>query len=157
MHPEHIIFDFDSTFIQGESLDALAEIALREHPEGEQRLQEVRELTSRGMDGSLSFAEGLARRLRLFEATKEEVDLVVAQLRQQITPSVARNHRFLRHNREQIFVVSSGFFEIIYPIVSEYGISPDHVFANRFLYDYEGRIVGCDPSNPLSRDGGKID
>lgn len=156
MHPELIILDFDNTFVRGETLDVLAEIALQKHPEYESRVQQIAELTRQGMEGSLPFGEALRKRLELLDAHRSDLNEVTERMKRQVSPSIARNRRFLEQHRDQIFIVSSGFREVIQPVVSQYGIHADHIYANSFLFDYAGHIVGCDLANPLSQDSGKV-
>lgn len=41
------------------------------------------------------------------------------------------------------------------PVVATLGIVPDHVLANRFVYDANQAIIGFDENNPLCRPQGK--
>src|SRR5690606_27331702 len=54
------------------------------------------------------------------------------------------------------YIVSGGFKEFITPVVAPYHILPENIFANTFLFDYDGNIVGYDKDNPLSEEGGKV-
>lgn len=55
MHKNKIfIIDFDSTFIRLESLDELADIALKEHPNKNNILAEIRNITRQGMEGTIT-------------------------------------------------------------------------------------------------------
>ena len=56
---------------------------------------------------------------------------------------------------DQVYIVSNGFREFIVPIVADYGVREDHVFANDFVFDEEGNITGFDHDNVLSTDNGK--
>jgi D-3-phosphoglycerate dehydrogenase len=51
--------------------------------------------------------------------------------------------------------LSNGFKEFIVPIVTEYGVKPNHVYANTFEFDEQDRIIGFDEDNILSRNNGK--
>ena len=55
MFPDHLIIDFDSTFITKESLDELARLVLLNHIDGVERLQKIEALTLSGMEGKISF------------------------------------------------------------------------------------------------------
>lgn len=152
----YLVFDFDSTFTQVEGLDELADIALQGHPDQAAVVGQIRALTDQGMAGEIGFQESLARRLALLGAHRRHLAPLVARLHTKVSESIRRNGDFFRHNAARIYVVSSGFREFIEPVVAEFGIGADHVRANTFTYDEEGRITGCDPANLLSRDGGKI-
>ncbi|WP_439556312.1 phosphoglycerate dehydrogenase [Dyadobacter sp.] len=152
----YIIIDFDSTFTKVEGLDELAAIALNGHPEKDQVVQKITDLTNKGMNGEMSFAEGLRQRIALLKANRSHIGELVNLLRTKVSDSFKRNVHFLTENTEQIYIVSSGFKEFIVPVATELGIRADHVYANEFVFDEEGNIIGIDEENELSTDGGKI-
>ena len=156
MNNKFLIVDFDSTFVQVETLDELAAIALAEHPESERVIEKIRTITAQGMDGKISLAESLAERLKLLSANKKHIEQLVSSLADKVSPSFKRNGVFLEQFADSIYIVSSGFKEYILPIVSKFGIKEDHVFANTFTYDEAGNINGLDASNPLCQDQGKV-
>ncbi|MBC6990392.1 phosphoglycerate dehydrogenase [Hymenobacter sp. BT491] len=153
----YLLIDFDSTFTQVEGLDELADIALQGHPDRERIVGEIRALTDSGMNGSISFSESLRRRLGLLSARREHLPLLVEQLKTKVSDSIVRNRGFFEQFRGRVYIVSSGFREFIEPVVADFGIDADHVLANTFTYDADGRITGFDPENVLSQDGGKIE
>lgn len=156
LNNKYIILDFDSTFIQVEGLDELAAIALSDNPDKDSVLAKVKEITNLGMGGQISFHESLESRLKLFQANKKHIDILVKQLKQKVSTSVKRNIHFFEANTDNIYVISSGFKEYILPVVSMYGIKEDHVLANTFVYDASGNISGADMTNPLANDLGKV-
>ncbi|MEL7148253.1 MAG: phosphoglycerate dehydrogenase, partial [Bacteroidota bacterium] len=52
-------------------------------------------------------------------------------------------------------ILSNGFRDFIVPIVEKFGILPENVYANEFIYDHEGNIIGFDKDNLLSANNGK--
>ena len=152
----YLVFDFDSTFTQVEGLDELAEIALQGHPDQTSVVAQIRALTDQGMAGEIGLAESLARRLALLGAHRRHLAPLVTRLRGKVSESIRRNAGFFLANAERIYVVSSGFREFIEPVVAEYGIDAAHVRANTFTFDESGNITGCDATNVLSQNGGKI-
>jgi D-3-phosphoglycerate dehydrogenase len=151
-----VIIDFDSTFTRVEGLDLLAEIALQEHPAREERLQLVRRITELGMNGELSFSASLKERLSLIRPHRRHIECLVERLKEEISPSFRRNERFFQEYAANIRIISSGFREFIEPVVAILGIAPEQVFANRFLFDSEGYVIGYDESIPLAHDQGKV-
>jgi D-3-phosphoglycerate dehydrogenase len=150
------IFDFDSTLTRVEALDVLAEITLANHPKREEIIKEIIEITNRGIDGEVSFTESLDRRIHLLHAKKSDlIDLIVA-LKKQVSVSIEKNKEFFEKHADDIYVISAGFKEFIIPIVAEYNIPEDRVYANTFEYDGNDVIVGFDRENPLSVHNGKI-
>ena len=149
------IIDFDSTFTQVEALDVLGEISLKEDPEKIEKLQAIKDITDMGMDGSLNFRESLERRLGILEATKPQISELVEALKPKVSKSFKRNKEFLEEHAENIIIISNGFRDFITPIVADYGIKAENVFANEFIYDETGKITDFNRENVLSKNGGK--
>ena len=152
---QHFIIDFDSTFTKVEALDVLCEISLNGRPEKNDRLRQIKEITDLGMNGDISFQESLRRRIELLDARKEHLPELIEQLNKQVSDSFNRNKEFLKKYAKQILIVSNGFKDFIAPIVSSFDINEDQVYANSFLYDDEGAIIGFDKSNLLAANNGK--
>lgn len=150
------VFDFDSTLTRVEALDVLAEITLKDRPDKEEVIREIQKITNLGIDGDISFTESLERRIKLLRAHKNDLNGLVAELRQKISKSIAANKEFFHSYTEDIYVISCGFKEFIDPIVAEYNITSDRVFANTFKFDEAGNIIGFDESNVLATHNGKI-
>lgn len=153
---KYFVIDFDSTFTKVEALDKLAEIALNDHPEKEERVRHIKELTDQGMEGKLNVQESLKQRLRLLEADKSHLAELIRILKEEVSESFKRNKSFLHKHADQIFIISNGFHDFIEPVVAEYGIQPDHVFANRFTYTEAGKISGYNPDSLLADNKGKV-
>lgn len=153
---KYFIIDFDSTFTQVEALDELGEISLKDHPDKDKILKEVVELTNSGMEGKSSFTQNLTKRIDLLKANKIHLKPLIEKLRTKVSPSIIRNKEFFKSFSDNILIVSSGFKEFIVPIVTEYNIKEENIYANTFAYDDNGNIVGFDKSNVLCLDKGKI-
>lgn len=156
-HNRHFVIDFDSTFTQVEALDVLGEISLEKHPEKEERLQKLKDLTDRGMMGSLAFRESLQQRLDILDAKRSHLEPLVERLKKKVSVSFVRNEEFFEEYKDRIYIISNGFKEFIDPIVSEFGVKEKNVFANRFEFDDEGNIIGFDHDNVLSSNNGKVE
>jgi D-3-phosphoglycerate dehydrogenase / 2-oxoglutarate reductase len=151
----HFVFDFDSTIVQVESLPELARISLRHHPERDSRLREVERITELTASGGMSMAEGIALRIDLAEAHRKHVASLVRVLKRSLTPSIKRNRAFFKDQKRSIYILSNGFQEFIWPVVQSLGIEKTHMFANSFLFDESGYIVGFDSKSPLVHQDGK--
>ncbi len=152
---KYFIIDFDSTFTKVEALDLLGEISLSGAQDRVQRLQKIKEITDHGMDGGMSFRESLIKRLELLDARKEHLTELVTLLKDRISNSFHRNEAFFREHADNIYILSNGFKEFVVPVVADYGVKTDHVYANSFKYDLEDNIIGFDEDNILSRNNGK--
>lgn len=156
MFPDYLIIDFDSTFVTVESLDELAHIVLKDNPESAQRLETIRAITRAGMEGSIPFDKSLSKRLKLLNINQKDIHAANIVLAKKVTPSFKRNKQFLMENAQNILIISGGFYEMIIPIVSEYGILEDQVFANKFVYKGTSRIAHVDSQNIMAQSGGKV-
>ncbi|MFT5761497.1 MAG: D-3-phosphoglycerate dehydrogenase [Polaribacter sp.] len=150
------VFDFDSTLTRVEALDVLAEITLEENPNKDAIIQEIIDITNLGIDGEISFTESLEKRIKLLQAKKSDLPLLIKELKKKVSPSIERNNEFFEKYANSIYVISAGFKEFIIPIVAAYNIPADRVFANTFEFDKNDCIVGFDRKNSLSVHNGKI-
>ncbi|EID55434.1 phosphoserine phosphatase SerB [Saccharomonospora xinjiangensis] len=125
-----VVFDVDSTLIQGEVIEMLAAHAGVE--------AEVREITEAAMRGELNFSESLIRRVSLLEGLPESVlDDVAAKI--ELTPGARTTVRTLKRLGFRCGVVSGGFSRIIDGLVTDLGL--DFAVANE-LEIVDGRITG---------------
>jgi D-3-phosphoglycerate dehydrogenase len=149
------IIDFDSTFTQVEALDILGEISLENDPDKERKLQSIKDITDQGMEGKVTFRDSLVHRIDILNANKSQISDLISALKKKVSKSFERNKEFLRDNADNIYIVSNGFKDFIIPIVTDYGIHKDKVFANDFVYDDADNIVDFNRDNPLSQNNGK--
>ena len=150
------IIDFDSTFTQVEALDELARISLKKHPDKEAIFKKIEDLTNLAMEGKLSFTESLSQRVRLLEASEDHLKQLITRLKKKVSSSFSRNAAFFKKHSDQILIVSGGFKEFITPVVSQYHIKKENIYANTFLTNGDGKIIDYDHANPLSEEGGKV-
>ncbi len=149
------IFDFDSTLVRIETLEALAELALKDAPDAAERKARIAALTDDAMNGRIGFGEALKQRLDLLALRREHVEALTDRILDEATVSIRRNVDFFQRNAERIYILSGGFREVIAPLAERLGVAADHVLANDLIYDDEGRVTGADTTNPLSRENGK--
>ncbi len=152
---KYFIIDFDSTFTKVEGLDELGKISLQGNPKRDEALAEIKHVTELAMNGEISFSEALQRRVNLLKAHRDHLPELVRTLGGKVSDSFERNREFLNEYADNILIISSGFREFIEPIVTALGIKPQNVYANTFVYDEAGNIIGFDTQNPLTRDKGK--
>jgi D-3-phosphoglycerate dehydrogenase len=151
------IFDFDSTLTSVEALDVLAEITLKSHSDKERIIEEIKEITDLGIDGDISFTESLERRISLIQPSREDIDALVETLGDKVSKSIEQNKEFFSNFSDDIYVISCGFKEFIDDIVAVYDIPSERVFANTFVFDNTGKVIGFDDTNVLAQHNGKID
>ena len=150
-----LIFDFDSTLVDFETLEALADLALADAPQAEATRAEIAALTDQAMAGDLAFGEALRRRLALLPLTRDHVQSLAERAPDRLTASVRRNLNFFQQHKGRVVILSGGFREVIAPVAELLGVSPDRVLCNDLIYDADGRVTGVDDANPLSHADGK--
>jgi len=153
---QYFIIDFDSTFTQVEALDELARISLKHHPDREKIYKQIEDLTNASMEGKLSFTQSLENRVKLLQANRDHLKQLVTHLKKKVSTSFSRNTVFFKDHTDEVLIVSGGFKDFIIPVVTEYFIKKENIYANTFVFDDEGNIIGYDRTNPLSQEGGKV-
>ncbi len=153
---QYFIIDFDSTFTQVEALDELARISLKKHPDREQIYQQIEDYTNAAMEGRMSFSQSLEGRVKLLQANREHLKQLITHLKKKVSVSFSRNNVFFKEHQDTVLIVSGGFKEFITPVVTEYGIKRENIYANTFVFDEDDNIIGYDSDNPLSQEGGKV-
>jgi phosphoserine phosphatase len=125
-----VVMDVDSTLIQGEVIEMLAEHAGCG--------AEVARVTEEAMRGELDFAESLRARVALLEGLDASaLDEVRAAV--QLSPGARTLVRTLKRLDYRIALVSGGFSQIVDAIAAELGI--DYAVANE-LEIVDGRLTG---------------
>ncbi len=154
---KYFVIDFDSTFTKVEAFDVLAEISLKDDPDREKKVDQIKSITNQGMDGSLSFRESLEKRVAILSPNRRHLTQLVVALKELVSESFKRNKEFFQKYADNIYIISNGFHAFIDPIVTEYGIKPENILANRFEFDGQGNVIGFDRENPLSANNGKVE
>jgi len=145
------ILDFDSTLIRVETLELMADMM----PDPFKARTRIRKITNDAMGGHVDFQDALRQRLEILRLNREQLPQLGARLREEITPSFMRNRAFLTEHADRIYVVTSGFRELVLPVIKSLGLKPEHLHANTLHFDSDGFVDGCDWTNPLATDGGK--
>jgi len=158
MKPQkYFVIDFDSTFTKVEAFDVLADISLQDHPDKENRKNEIITITNQGMDGSISFRESLEKRITLLQPNRIHLQKLTEILKGMVSESFKRNKDFFQEFADNIYIISNGFHAFIDPVVTSFGIKPENIYANRFQFDEQGNVIGFDKTNPLSANNGKVE
>lgn len=125
-----VMFDVDSTLVQGETIDMLAAHAGVE--------AEVREITAAAMRGEIDFVESLEQRVALLAGLDESViDEVASSI--QFTPGAGTTIRTLQRHGYYCGVVTGGFRQVIERLVGDLRL--DYLLAND-LEIVDGRLTG---------------
>jgi phosphoserine phosphatase len=136
-----IVFDVDSTLIQGEVIEMLAERA--------GALAAVAQVTDAAMRGELDFAESLHRRVATLAGLPATVlDEVADQI--ELTAGARTTIRTLRRLGYYCGIVSGGFRQVIEPLAHD--LMMDFVAANE-LEIVDGVLTGRVVGNVVDRPG----
>ncbi len=126
-----ICFDMDSTLIQTECIDELAERA----GVGAQ----VKAITERAMRGEIDFKESFTQRVALLKGLDVSVMQDIAE-HLPITEGVDRLMTILKRCGYKIAILSGGFTYFGEYLQRRYGI--DYVYANELEIDEDGKLTG---------------
>jgi len=136
-----VVMDVDSTLIQDEVIDLLAERA--------GALDEVAAITERAMRGEIDFAESLKQRVALLAGLPTEaLDETARRIR--LTPGARTLCRTLRRLGFRVCLVSGGFREVIAPLAQQ--LEVDGLRANA-LEIVDGRLTGRVTGEIVDRQG----
>ena len=155
LNEKALFIDFDSTFVKVETIDELARLTLQNDPDKDSKIDLISGITNQAMSGEIDFPAALERRLQILSLTSDSLKEITHQITSLVSDSFKANREIIKEHCDDIWIISGGFSQIISAIVSPYGISGDHILANTFLFEGD-RVVGCDKSNPLFQDKGKI-
>jgi phosphoserine phosphatase len=136
-----VVFDVDSTLVQGEVIEMLGAYAGAE--------PEIRQITEAAMRGELNFAESLERRVSLLAGLPATVlDEVAASL--ELMPGARTTVRTLKRMGFRCGVVSGGFTQVIDHLVADLGL--DFAAANE-LEIVDGKLTGRVVGDVVDRAG----
>lgn len=136
-----VVFDVDSTLIQGEVIEMLAAHAGCE--------DEVREITEAAMRGEIDFGESLARRVACLAGVPESaLDEVADSLT--LMPGARTTVRTLKRLGFRCGVVSGGFTRIIERLAEDLDL--DFYVANGLEVE-DGKLTGRTEGDIIDREG----
>jgi phosphoserine phosphatase len=142
-----VCFDVDSTVIQEEGIDVLADYL----GYGEQ----VAALTKQAMEGGLKFQDALKARLDLLRPSRQQIQDCLHAHPLQLSPGVVELIQALQEANKGVYLVSGGFRIMIEPVAEILNIPKKNIVANTLLFDSNGLYQDFDRNEPTSRDMGK--
>jgi HAD superfamily phosphoserine phosphatase-like hydrolase len=130
-----VVFDFDSTLIDGESLDALLTRVLAGQPD---RIAEVHGITDAGMEGRLEFQDSLRLRLAIARPSREEVEAFGREAVGMLVPGM---EALVTNLRAEVWIVSGAVRETVLPVAERLGVPEDRVLATRVAWSEHGTLA----------------
>lgn len=142
-----VCFDVDSTVIQEEGIDVLADF----NGAG----AAVAEMTKKAMGGQMLFQDALAARLSLIKPSEGDVMRCLEKHPPRLTPGIKEVVEILHARGTPVYLVSGGFRQMINPVAAMLNIPLHRIYANNLLFKADGSFHGFDDKELTSRDGGK--
>ena len=125
-----VIFDCDSTIIQGEIIDELAKVA----GVGES----VKEMTAKAMNGEMDYTEAVKKRVKLLKGlTVEQLEILTKGIH--LTPGAEELISTLHRMGYKVGVISGGF--TFFTDYLKQRLNLDYVFANELAVE-DGVVTG---------------
>ncbi len=125
------VFDFDSTLMDGETIDFFAEaLGLGE---------EVAAITEEAMAGRMDFFTSLVARARLLEGLEVSVAQEICE-NLPVMPGAAETVDVLKAAGYKVICFSGGFRQATEPMAKRLGLDAD--FANFLYVDEHGKLTG---------------
>ncbi len=149
------VIDFDSTFVDGESINMMIDLALKNYIRKKDVYSKLAVLSDLCMKSEISFKDNFKMKLEIVkQALKEEHLLKVAAiLKEKVSPDIVKILDKAKELNKKVIVVSNSFKIIMKDIMKKYGI--EIYFANKHETDKDSFIVGFDETNPMANDNGK--
>lgn len=147
----NVIFDFDLTILPEESTHRLALTAIRGHTKLNRFLDDYQKKNKSRKEVLSDIYNFLIVISKINQAALLEC---IDQLRPKINPLFRDLFSELRSNGFKPHVISSGYFEVISPLLNELGIFNQDIAANRFLW-LGKQVIFIAPS-PLHGSKGKV-
>lgn len=148
VNADAVCFDVDSTVVQEEGIDVLAETLGKG--------KEVAEWTAKAMEGNTKFEDALAARLSIIQPSLDDIHKCLSTSPLQLTPGVDKLIQTLHRHDIDVYFVSGGFRIMIEPVAERLNVPQSNIVANTILFDAQtGRYAGFDTDEPTSADMGK--
>jgi len=145
-----VCFDVDSTVIQEEGIDVLAESLGK----GE----EVAAWTKKAMDGNTKFEDALAARLDIIKPSRASIEKCLEDHPLQLSPGIDGLIESLQDRGVDVYLISGGFRIMIEPLARTLCVGRTNIIANTIFFDEStptGEYVGFCRDEPTSADMGK--
>lgn len=145
-----VYFDCDSTLSSIEGIDELLEFAdasLR---------QDIAELTTQAMNGTLPLAQVYETRLSKLAPHRDQLDQIGTHYVNNVVRDAALTIAALQFLGKHVGIVSGGLLVPVQHIARHLGVPLQHVHAVPLLFDDDGTYRDFDHESPLWQNGGKV-
>lgn len=144
----NLFVDVDSCASDIEGIDLLAEMNTKQ--------AEVKKLTTAAMNGEIPFDAIFGLRLEMIQPKETDLINLGRLYLETITPRAKEVIKIAQYLGTNIFLMSGGYDQSIWPLADYLDIPRNQVFANHLFFDNHGSYIGFDTTNPLCGNGGKL-
>lgn len=144
-----VILDVDSTLCSIEGIDWLA--ARR----GKRIAAQVRELTSRAMDGEIPLENAYSERLAMIRPSADDIEALAEAYQLAVMPGAASTLAAMRNAGVKIVLMSGGLRQALLPLARWLDIPASDVHTVGLELDDAGSYDGYDCASPLVTQSGK--
>lgn len=144
---KNVVFDCDSTLTFIEGVDEIAKLKGLD--------EEVKRITHQGMNGEISFAESLYRRLSLLKPTRKNVEYLYDLYVHNLIDDVPQLVKALQFLGKEVYIATGGFQPAVEKLAEYLGIDKKNVFGVHLKFGKNEDFVGLRKNHLTSRGGKK--
>ena len=143
-----VIFDFDSTLIQDESLEMILANKLEYAPE---KVTQISDITEKGMNGEMGFFESLTQRMEIALPHRNDIqNFARNHCPSSFSNGIAELIKALHKNNVDVWILSGGFEDVIQPFANYLNIPPEKVHAVQIHWYQDGYFKGLNKANSFA-------
>ena len=144
---DHVFFDVDSCLAGIEGIDELAQL--------HNCTEEIGQFTQAAMNGEVELEEVFEKRLDIINPRIEDLEIIGQKYIETVTHHAPEVIGFLQGIGMNVWLISGGYDEAIFPLADYLQIPRVRVMANHLYFNTDGTYLGFDKMNPLCRQFGK--
>lgn len=150
-YPKHtcdvVVFDVDSTLVDIEGLDWLADY--------KNIGDSVKELTNQSMNGTMDFQQAMTQKMEALAPSRAEFDLLGHIYCEHLVDGAQEVVSTLQTMGKEVWLLTGNFRPAVEKLAKKLNIPFNHILCNDVYFDAYGAYKGFDMTNELTHNGGK--
>ena len=143
-----VIFDFDSTLIQDESLEMILANKLKDAPE---KVAQISNITEKGMNGELGFFDSLTQRMEIVLPHRNDIqNFATNHCPSAFSNGIPELIKALHKNNVDVWILSGGFEDAIQPFARYLNIPAENVHAVQVHWYQDGYFKSLNKDNSFA-------
>lgn len=142
-----VVFDIDSTLVKLEGLDWLADY--------KGKGKEIRKLTKSSMNGHLDFNTAMIEKMEAISPSYNDLKKLGQVYSQNIVDGAEEVISIFHSLGKEVWILTGNFQPAVGILARSLKISPERIICNRIFHTKNGRYIGFNKDNLLSKNGGK--